>query len=303
MKKIFTLTICLLVLNLKSQIPWSYDQYFEPPNLNNLTIAIGTNTDNIWQIGVPQKTLFASASTTPHAIITLTLNTYPLSNVSSFSFAVAHQTTNPWPYALQWNQKIDMEAGQDGGIVEFSMNSGQTWQNAHNNTNVSQFYGFQPGNKDTINTNEYCFSGTDNLWRSIWLCIAPPTANSNDTICYRFIFKSDAAETNQEGWILDNFYAHHTVFHPVKEHSLKDNVTVYPNTTTGIVNIEAKNEKLNTKIDNIILTDINGKIIENYGTNYAKVVIDLSKHPSGTYFFTIRIGAKVESHKVIYVKE
>lgn len=300
MKKIFTLVFILSIMGAKAQTYYSH--YFDPASSNQLPIAIGTNTDNIWQIGVPTKTLFASASTTPNAIITLTNGVYPKNNVSTFSFAVQHYTCFYCPYALQWVQKIDMEQGKDGGIVEFSTN-GQTWQNALNNPNVYQFYGYMPNNKDTINGNEYCFSGTDNAWRSMWLCITGSVAAANDSLWYRFTFKSDTNQTNQEGWVIDNFMAHPTVMHPVKENSAPDQMKIYPNITNGIVNIESRKKGAVNKIDNIILVDMNGKIIEDYGPNNNKVTIDLSKHPPGPYFITIRIGNQVESHTVIYAKD
>jgi hypothetical protein len=302
MKKIFTFIVILTAIKITAQ-PNYYYQYFEPNSSNNLNVAIGTNTDNIWQIGTPTKTLFSSANSFPSAIITLTSGAYPVSNVSSFSFAVAHYTWCSFcPYALQWTQKLDMEAGKDGGIVEFSID-GQNWQNTLNNPNIYQFYGFQPANKDTINGNEYCFSGTDNSWRSIWLCLPGTVINGNDSIWYRFTFKSDANQTNQEGWVMDNFNAHYTPMHPVKQNGKPDQTTIYPNITNGIVNVEWKKKNPTNQIDNIKLTDLNGKVIEDYGANYSKVVLDLSKHPQGAYFITVTIGKEQETHTVIYAKE
>lgn len=304
MKKIFTSIFILLCILSKGQLSYYIHNFEGPASQNQLTLAIGTNTDNIWQVGVPQKTLFASASTTPNAIITLTAGTYPINNTSSFSLAVPiNYTYCSWcPFALQWNQKLDMEQGKDGGIVEFSTNN-QTWYSAFTSTSTYQFYGFMPANVATISTTEKAFTGTDNVWRSIWLCISPQAVNTNDTIWFRFIFKSDGVETDQEGWVLDNFYAHQTFVHPVKEQSMNKSLVVYPNITNGVVNVEAKKIKPDDRIDNISLLDVNGNMIEDYGPNFSKVVLDISKHPPGTYYLKIRIGKKVESYKVIYVKE
>lgn len=301
MKKIFTLAFIILCILSKAQ-QLSYTHDFEAQN--QLTISIGTNTDNIWQIGKPNKALFSGANSQPNALITDTVNKYSINNVSSFTMAIPLITvTCGWcPFALQWTQKLDMEQGKDGGTVEFSMNN-QTWYSAFSTSSSYQFYGYMPANVSTITTNETAFTGTDNTWRSLWLCVHVPMTTSNDTIWVRFTFKSDAVQTNQEGWVIDNFYAHSTMAHPIKENSLDADLTVYPNTTNGMVNIEAKKHRPDLKIDNILLVDINGKIIEDYGSTFSKVVIDMSKHPTGTYYFTIRIGKKVESYKVIYVKE
>ena len=87
MKIIILSFFVLIAISLKSQA--YYNQYFDGANtnpLNSFMIGIGTNTNNIWQVGKPQKTLFSSASTTPNVIITDTINYYPNNNVSTFTF-------------------------------------------------------------------------------------------------------------------------------------------------------------------------------------------------------------------------
>lgn len=304
MKKITFILFLFASVLLRSQNV--YNQYFDGFNTNpnnSIIVGIQTNSTNIWQIGKPQKTLFSSASSTPNVIVTDTINTYPINNVSTFTFAV-NQTSPPigFPYALQWKQKLDMDAGFDGGIVEVSVNSGNTWINAHNNPAIYQFYGFLPGNKDTINGNEYCFSGTDNVWRDIWLCLPSSFTSQNDTIMYRFTFKSDGINTNKEGWMIDNMNAHTTIIHPVKEISQIDNIVVYPNITNGIVNVEMKKKSETDVISNIQLFDNEGKLVETYGQNYTKVVLDISKHKAGMYYLNITINKKVSKFKIVYEK-
>jgi hypothetical protein len=304
MKKIYTLAFTLFLLFLKGQY---YFQYFDGANIstfNSLLVSIQTNTANIWQIGKPQKALFSSASTTPNVIVTDTINGYPTKNVSSFTVLALHYNNFvSAPYVLQWKQKLDMDSKKDGGIVEFSNNGGVIWQNVHNNPGISyQFYGFQPANKDTINSNEYCFSGTDNVWRDIWLCIKPSVANMNDTLLFRFTFKSDSINTNKEGWMIDNFLAHKTIIHPVKEISEIDNIVVYPNITNGIVNIEMKKKADTDAIQNLQLFNSEGKLIETYGPNYTKVVLDISKHKAGMYYLHVTINKKVSKFKILYEK-
>ena len=302
MKTYLTIFYCLLIVISNSQV--NYVNNFDGAITSNpLPVSIVSNTTNIWQIGKPQKVLFNSASTIPNVMITDTTNYYPNNNISQFIVTVLNTyTANPWPLALQWQQKLNMDSKKDGGIVEFSTNSGSTWQNAQNNTNVYQYYGFQPINKDTINGNEYCFSGTDNIWRDIWLCLKPTVANSNDTVLFKFTFKSDSINTNKEGWMIDNMNAHTTIFHPVKEISQIDELVVYPNLTNGIVNVELRKTSPSDVIDNIDLVTVDGKIIERFGLNYTKVVIDLSKHLPGIYYLKVTANKKTKLHKIIYEK-
>src|SRR5438045_3733211 len=116
MKKIILFTFILLCVSIRSQS--YYNQYFDGANVNpnnSFIIGIGTNTNNIWQVGKPQKTLFSSASTTPNVIVTDTINYYPNNNVSTFTF-IAVPGCGLCVYALQWKQKLDMLPDSAGGI-------------------------------------------------------------------------------------------------------------------------------------------------------------------------------------------
>jgi hypothetical protein len=205
---------------------------------------------------------------------------------------------------LQWKQKLDMDSHHDGGVVEFSINNGVSWHNAlTTTTNVYQFYGFQPANKDTLPGNIPCFSGADPVWRDIWLCLWFPFSNFPTDVLFRFTFKSDSIQNNKEGWMIDNFYGFQTFVHPIKENSQTDELMIYPNTTSGIVNVEIKKTTPTDFIENIELLDITGKIVETFGRNFTKVVLDISKHKEGIYYIRVSYKNKTRKVKVIYEKE
>ncbi|MEO6302887.1 MAG: T9SS type A sorting domain-containing protein, partial [Bacteroidia bacterium] len=127
-------------------------------------------------------------------------------------------------------------------------------------------------------------------------------ASQNDTIYYRFTFKSDGINTNKEGWMIDNMSGHMTILHPVKEISQIDNIVVYPNITNGIVNIEMKKKSEKDVIQNLELYNSDGKLVERFGQNYTKLLIDLSNHPTGMYYLNVTINKKVSKFKILYEK-
>lgn len=297
MKQFYTLITLLFWSQIASaQLP--HYQYFDGANTTpstSIMVTIQTSTMNIWQIGKPQKTLFSSASTIPNVIVTDTINYYPKNNVSTFTFSILNPywpSAGPFITALRWKQKLDMDQGLDGGIVEYSTNSGTTWVNTLNNPNIFMYYGYQPANKDTLPSGQYCFSGTDNVWRDLWLCMGPTITNVNDTLMMRFSFKSDSVNTNKEGWMIDNMMAYITSMHPVKSISQEEDINVYPNTTSGILNVETKRHDEKGFIMFVELYDLSGKLLESYGQNTAKVVLDISKYPDGMY------NLKVVSNKI-----
>lgn len=303
MKKAVLLIVSLwLGLNLSAQLP--YQQYFDGPQPNPISITLVPSANNAWQVGKPQKTLFRNAKSAPHVIITDTLNPYPVNANHSFVFGIPLANSGfggNYIYALRWTQKLDLDTGLDGGIVELS-NDGTNWQNAHNNPNSYQFYGFTPGSKVTLPSGEIAFSGRDTTWRDLWLCVRSTYAHQNDTLYFRFSLKSDSIQTTQEGWMIDNFNFATSILHPVKEISQIDPVVVYPNITTGIVNIEMKKLRDSDGIDEIELIDESGRVVERYGKNYTKVVLDITKHKPGLYHLRVTTHNKAQLFKLVYEK-
>ena len=79
--------------------------------------------------------------------------------------------------------------------------------------------------------------------------------------------------------------------------NLSSSISVFPNPTTGIVNIIAEN----TKIENISVFDISGKVLEN-NTSFAGTTLDLSWLSNGIYFIKIKTLSEQTTHKVIIQK-
>ena len=109
MKKLYLATLFLFFLVQVSSAQFG-SQYFdqEDPNESDaIQIAIDTASQNVWQIGMPQKTIFNMASTEPNAILTDTSGSYPANNTSRF---IAKAFVNYIPFgiaAFQWKQKIE----------------------------------------------------------------------------------------------------------------------------------------------------------------------------------------------------
>ncbi len=75
-------------------------------------------------------------------------------------------------------------------------------------------------------------------------------------------------------------------------------IIIYPNPTSGIINLTGFNEPINFK--NIEITDITGKTIQqfNYLTN-GQINIDISSQPSGIYFLKINTDKNISHFKII----
>ncbi len=281
----------------------SYHQYFDGADTlvsNSILIDMDTSASNVWQIGTPQKVIFNRAATLPNAIVTDTVNFYPTDNTSRFRIRIYNDWGGWGIFALQWMQKLDMDAAFDGGVVEFSMDSGNTWQNAFNNPYVYNFYGFDPVNEGMLMNGDYAFTGTDSTWKNIWLCFDMSWMSVfPDTIHFRFTFTSDSVDNNKEGWLIDNMMAGITWIHTVSETEQKEYMKVTPNPTTGKVNITAKKRDAFHIIEKIELVNVEGKVVQQWGISPTRFYVDISQHPEGIYFLRIKTNITSETFKVV----
>lgn len=289
-KNLLFLLGSLMCLNLNAQ--W-YQQYFDGADTNvynSIFVQLDTGLSKVWQIGPPQKTIFDSPSSSPNVLITDTIATYP--NLASSSVTFSPDISWIWSawgfMAIQWNQKLDLDQGTDGGLVEFSIDTGNTWQNAFNNPNVYNFYGWQPANYDTLPSGDFCFTGTDTLWRNIWFCFKYEYLDTLDTLQIRFTLRSDNIDQMRDGWMIDNLLVHETMFHTIVEMSKESNFKVFPTISEdGKFRIEWKQPDVGNKIEEIEVIDENGRIIRKLKDFDIETELDLSGLSDGQYHVKI----------------
>lgn len=199
--------------------PWSVISFEEPSQW----LSILPGTDNIWQIGYPQKTIFNAAYTPPKAIVTDTINVYPPLNESSFIVKIGNFNSfdYPWNIFVDFRHKFNTDTLQDGGWISVSWDHGISWYNVIKDTvSLNFFYGtptrsfFWPGNTGLYDTTSVLcngqpgFTGNSNGW--VHSCLAwydiPLKSNGimiPDTMLLKFNFVSDPVQTNKEGWMID----------------------------------------------------------------------------------------------------
>lgn len=297
---IFTcFTFCISAFNQNG----TYSQYFDGADTavsNSILIDFGSDTNNIWQIGPPQKPLFNNAASVPNVLITDTINFYPMGDTSRF---VAKVYNDWYPFgimALQWKQKLDFDTTYDGGIVEFSIDQGTSWQNVYNNPYVYSYYGFDLQNIDTLPGSEVGFSGTDTNWRDIWLCFDMSwMSNFPDTLYFRFSSISDSVDNLKEGWMIDNMLAHLTMIHTITEIEQSEYIRVTPIPANKTINIQTKKLDEYHVIEHMELINSNGEIVDKYGLCPTKFFINVENQPNGIYFLNIKTNIKEERHRII----
>lgn len=291
MKKPYFLLLFLCLIFMKS-VQAQYRQYFDGGDLYFYSLKIITDTESarVWQIGRPQKAIFDSAATSPNVIMTDTINTYPANDSSRFVVKIDPAHGLVWGIcAVRWKQKIDFDRKVDGGTIEFSADTGNTWHNVFGSPYVYNFYGFNTANTDTLENGLVGFTGTDTVWRDIWLCFDYSYAYSHGDIILRYTLVSDSVDSLREGWMIDNMSMTRTIAHTAtKKLTDNDKIRVFPSPTHGLVYIEAPKIPAFHIIEQIIVTDINGREMKHYEKCPVKFFIDIGDLPPGLYHVRVK---------------
>lgn len=296
-----TLTL-LCLLSLWSQAQTNLQQYFDGQDTNaQYALIFELDSNSIWQIGPPQKAYLSSAATQPNALITDTLNPYPIldSSVSSTEAKIKLL----WPYgilAIQWMQQIDFEYEKDGGIVEFRTSDTSQWQSIFNNPYVYNVFGFDTSHVRQLPNGEMAFTGRSPL-ENVWLCLDLSWLNQlsgDSTLALRFRVYSDSVDTQQDGWMIDNIWVALTGFHTINEINPEQYMSVGPNPTKGHLQIETKKLGQVQYIKKIELYELSGKMVQEWGLAPVKFSIDIGHHKQGIYLLKVHTNVGTEEFRI-----
>lgn len=261
-RQLIILIILLLILNI-SEKAYSQNNFdsvsFETPTSK---IIIDTLGDNIWQIGTPTKVFFNSPHNGIKAILTDTVNSYPLNDTSSFVYVIRNPYTVTCFTSMDFWHKYDMDSLTDIGIIEASYDGGNSWVLANDTiVNSSIFwwdYDFHNSNGNfakhplttTGKSDGWILSRFNWQW---WLPVKSDTINYPvDSLMIKFTFISDSIETNREGWIIDDILTESGDWQrcsDIKE--IPNNILrIYPNPFSQQITIESN---INLNGSNIII--------------------------------------------------
>lgn len=277
---------------------------------NTSIIHIDTTVGNIWQIGLPQKTFFGTAHSAPYAIMTDTINSYPINNFSTFTDeypSLNHYAAIGNVYIGFWH-KYETDTLKDGGYIEISLDSGAAWINIANAGNAGMqirnpinFYDNYSGT--TINGNIPAFTGTQNNWKYSaiqlqWMAgVIAPFSNGNNNrmlrmtnkVMYRFVFKSDNIQTNKAGWIIDNIVINNLdIGGGIQENEMANfDVKVHPNPISekGIIQVVPKNNEHDFTIN--IYNTIGQLISSSKMDKNNQFIINKNDLISGMYLYSV----------------
>jgi len=287
---------------------------FETPEYQKY-ISYEPDSGNIWQIGRPQKAIFNSGVwSSEKAIITDTINTYPVNISNSFkvnvNFDKIEYYLNPAIF-LMFLINFDTDSLKDGIKIEYSIND-SVWYNITellgfpNVYHCMEYYTYD----DTVlSLNSPGFSGLSKNWKnnythsSDWFWVEfyfelPDTQEDSIAAYFKFTFASDSIDNSKEGCAIDHIvitYDEKTTI------GYKDIISpqtkfchIYPNPCNNIIQISSEYDD----IHEIKIIDLTGKIL--YNKFFEKTTeLDLTKFNNGIYFIKIKTSNKTSITKLL----
>ena len=198
--------------------------------------------------------------------MTDSLNTYPTDQSTWFEVSIDETSLWYWPFIqIDWNYKIDTEAGVDGGIIEASYDDGQTWKNVFSDP---EFEPFVVGDfeTDTLFNGQIGLTGVAD-WQ--WMAVCWGTFNGDlplnpESIKVRITFVSDSIDTQQDGLMLDDIQVITQVIGSTSNQTIKP-ISVFPNPTTDLLFFDL--EELNEEAITIQVYDNMGQLVQTKALN------------------------------------
>jgi hypothetical protein len=193
--------------------------------------------------------------------------------------------TNATVASVSFYAKWNIEKSWDYVQFEISTDNGNTWVpqcGKYTNNGLAQ-QGIE---------NEPMYDGVQNNWVKEEIDL---TDYLGQHIKFRFQLVSDQY-TTADGFYFDELKVYKmTNAQASTESFTNQNFKIYPNPTNGILNINANSD---TYYD-IVLTDINGKIIIKKESLHNINNIDISKLDKGVYFVTLTSNLSTRTSKII----
>ncbi|WP_156152458.1 PKD domain-containing protein [Flammeovirga sp. OC4] len=189
------------------------DAYFQNFDIDDGDWKATSNDTNIsWEYGIPTTPNFSSAN---NAWVTNLDSTY-FENEESFLNLPSFDISGLSKPMLSFDMKIDIEEGIDGAILQYSLDSGQTWFLLGDISDPINWYNSQsiladPGNQifgtNTLSkgwTGDNSTFGQDN---AEYISVRHHLDNfiGEEHLRLRFAFKSNSAQ-EYEGLVIDNFF-------------------------------------------------------------------------------------------------
>jgi bacillolysin len=254
------------------------------PFTNQSDALITYNEDDSFSLWIRGVRGFGPMTSSGNTVYTTNLTGNYADQKKSYIVSQCYNLTNVSNPQISFAMKYDLEENWDIVYVQYTTDMGQNW-------NVLGTMGANWYNSDRTNASSGSANDCQNCPGAQWTG-TNTTLNTysypltsligQPNVIFRIVFHSDELE-NQLGVNIDDFVINGVLSN---ENFELENISVYPNPSTGVFNISLGN----VKPSSIEVYDIMGKIIvtkSNVITTNNQTTLDLSSAAQGIYFIKI----------------
>ena len=258
-----------------------------------VTVTIDTSMATLWQIGKTVKPVFSGGTVYNTGIMTDTSHPYPRNANDYFEVGMNEQLPN---FIIDVYHKYQTDSLHAGGIIEFSTDTGATWMNVANCSQIIQLGVYSA--TDTLRSGEAAFmgnSGGERLSRlQVVNCWAFKTTTTNcirqdntmTSFYLRFRFVSDSTTDTLSGWMIDSIKMENPGCIPGLVPTINNNekLAVYPNPALNTLTVSFAGA-----INSIAISNIWGQAMYNQvcQTSPRQQDVDITALPPGIYFIKV----------------
>ena len=205
----------------------------------SISATLDASSTTLWKTGSTTKPFFTGNGAIAGAIMTDTSAPYPVSANQWFILklnGVAGGWTGWYNPIFGFTHRYQTTAGKDGGIVEYSLDTGTTWNNVRGGCYTMTFADSFYSATDTLQGGTPAFSGTSNGWVTsrFQLFQGIPVKGEGCPMRWpvwiRFRFVSDAVAESLDGWLISSIKVEKDFYGSgVQDVSRHPSLDVYPN--------------------------------------------------------------------------
>lgn len=245
-----------------------------------------SNPYNIWQIGVPHKTVFDTVSTLNNiVIVTDTVNAYPVNDTSSFIFEQvldfpSYQTQQHY-FGLNGGYYSNSDSLTDYGKIEISMKNSNVWYDVLNDTSLAYDFFTNPNNKPILTGNS---NGPQGFYIDFFHFAYLLNLQTNDTMLIKFTFISDSIQTNKDGLMFGcfNFFDY---YESVNDIATNIPSSIFPNPAFDHITLKTPPNQSFKKM-NIDIFESTGRKVKSLELPYQEALnISVNDLAEGLYYY------------------
>lgn len=263
-----------------------YVDFDNPTDTTFVTFEISSNS--IWQVGIPQKTILNQANGGEKVIITDTINPYPINDTSSF--IIKCEVSGG---ALEGAYSCDTDSLNDYGLIEISIDSGQTWINILEDSLVNQGIPSGLAVKPIL-------TGNSNGWQYFNLhpFFNQLSPQNHGSYWIKYTFISDSIDTGHDGLMFDDMLV--GILANTQNLYQLNNLKVFPNPTNNVLNFQFEEQLDNAEIR--IYSNI-GQLVDTENIQNNEVQFQVADWQRGLYYYGIFVEGKLVKQGQVLVED